>query len=54
MSARVTREVLEGYVNCKLKGHLKLVGESGVRSDYDSLLRERKAEGAAAGGADYL
>ena len=23
----ITREVLEGYLNCKYKGHLKLKGE---------------------------
>ena len=29
---KITKEVLEGYLNCKLKGHLKLAGESGSKS----------------------
>jgi hypothetical protein len=29
-----TNEVLEGYLNCKTKGGLKLAGEGGTRSDY--------------------
>lgn len=32
---KITNEFLEGYLNCRFKGHLKLVGESGVKSDYE-------------------
>jgi predicted RecB family nuclease len=34
---KITNEVLEGYLNCKTKGHLKLVGESGTKSDYEAM-----------------
>jgi predicted RecB family nuclease len=44
MTAKITRDVLEGYLNCKTKGHLKLAGEQGTRSDYESLLVERRDE----------
>ena len=38
MEPRITKEVLEGYLNCKLKGYLKLKGERGTRSDYETLM----------------
>ncbi len=31
---KITNEILEGYLNCKTKGHLKFVGETGTKSDY--------------------
>jgi len=34
----ITREVLEAYLNCKFKGHLKLAGESDPRSDYEAMV----------------
>ena len=34
MATRMTREVIEAYLNCKYKGHLMLAGKSGTRSDY--------------------
>jgi predicted RecB family nuclease len=34
---KITNEVLEGYLNCKTKGHLKLVGETGDKSDYEAM-----------------
>src|SRR3954452_15434118 len=37
MAAKIRRDVLEGYLNCKYKGHLKLAGESGTRSDYEAM-----------------
>ena len=27
---KITNEVLEAYLDCKTKGHLKLAGEAGV------------------------
>ena len=27
MATKITRDVMEGYLNCKYKGHLKLAGE---------------------------
>ena len=38
MGPIITGEVLEGYLNCKLKGYLKLKGERGTRSDYETLM----------------
>ena len=38
MEPRITKDVLEGYLNCKLKGYLKLKGERGTRSDYETLM----------------
>src|SRR5271165_6018435 len=34
----ISREVLEGYLNCKYKGHLKLKGEQGTKSDYEAMI----------------
>jgi predicted RecB family nuclease len=35
---KITNEVLEGYLNCKTKGHLKLAGKGGVVSDYETMI----------------
>src|SRR4051812_16995860 len=46
---KITNEVLEGYMNCKTKGRLKLAGESGVISDYEATTSEaRRASREAA------
>jgi hypothetical protein len=34
VTVKITREVLESHLNCKYKGHLKLLGEQGTKSDY--------------------
>jgi predicted RecB family nuclease len=34
---KITNEVMEGYLNCKTKGQLKLAGESGTLSDYEAM-----------------
>jgi predicted RecB family nuclease len=34
---KITNEILEGYLNCKTKGHLKLASEVGTRSDYEAM-----------------
>src|SRR5437764_10344750 len=34
---KITNEILEGYLNCKTKGHLKLVGETGTKSDFEAM-----------------
>jgi predicted RecB family nuclease len=44
MATKITREVLEGYLSCKYKGHLIRAGEPGTQSDYRALLGERKDE----------
>src|SRR5262245_47245838 len=38
MATKITREILESYLYCKTKAHLKLVGEQGNKSDYEVLL----------------
>jgi predicted RecB family nuclease len=38
MAAKITRNVLESYLNCKYKGRLKLAGEEGKKSDYESMV----------------
>lgn len=43
MAEKITQDVLESYVHCAYKGYLKLVGEQGCPSDYESLLREARA-----------
>src|SRR4051812_26247363 len=40
MDTKITREVLESYLTCKHKGHLRLMGEQGSTSDYELLQRE--------------
>jgi predicted RecB family nuclease len=34
---KITNEILEAYLNCKTKGHLKLVGKTGTKSDYEAM-----------------
>jgi len=40
----ITREILEGYLKCRTKAHLKLRGEHGTKSDYEVLAVETCAE----------
>ena len=44
MTSKITRSVLEGYLNCKYKGWLRLSGEQGHKSDYETLLSESRAK----------
>src|SRR4051794_32942537 len=44
MASKITREVLESRLRCKYKAHLKLAGERGSRSDYESLLAASREE----------
>ena len=46
---KITNEILEGYLNCKTKGHLKLAGESGTKSDYEAMT-DGGQPGVAGGG----
>src|SRR5882724_2112618 len=43
MAAKITRDVLESYLNCKYKGYLKLTGQQGTKHDYETLLTETRA-----------
>src|ERR1051326_1899809 len=44
MAITITRDVLESYLKCRYKGHLKLAGERGVPADYELLLRETREQ----------
>jgi predicted RecB family nuclease len=43
MPAKLTRDVLESYLNCKFKGYLKLTGQQGTKCDYETMLAEMRA-----------
>ena len=38
MTTKITRNIIEAFLNCKYEGHLKLTGQKGVQSDYQTLL----------------
>jgi predicted RecB family nuclease len=40
MATKITRDVLESYLRCQTKAHLKLTGQAGTRSEYEGLLTE--------------
>jgi predicted RecB family nuclease len=44
MAAKITREVLEGYLECLYKGRLRLAGEAGESSDYGSMTAEQRQD----------
>jgi predicted RecB family nuclease len=44
MPTKITRDILESYLNCKYKGHLKLAEHQGIKSDYEVLLAESRDE----------
>jgi hypothetical protein len=44
MATKITRQVAEGYLNCRLKGHLTFRGENGTRSEYQQFLDQSKQE----------
>src|SRR5712692_2282956 len=37
MATKITWNLIESYLNCKYKGHLKLAGETGTQSDYAAM-----------------
>lgn len=41
---KFTNEILEEYLNCKLKAHLRKAGEQGVGTDYIAMLLSRRDE----------
>src|SRR5450759_2281488 len=44
MAPKITRDILESYLNCKFKGYLKLTGQQGTTHDYETLLTEMRVE----------
>jgi predicted RecB family nuclease len=43
MATKITRDSIESYLNCKFKGHLKLTGDSGTISDYETMTTAARA-----------
>jgi predicted RecB family nuclease len=44
VATRITRDVVESYLNCKLKAYLKLQDHQGTRSDYEEYLLQTRQE----------
>jgi hypothetical protein len=44
MAPKITRAILEAYLHCKTKAHLKLAGQQGIKSDYEVLLAANRQE----------
>jgi predicted RecB family nuclease len=44
MATKITSDVLESYLHCKVKGYLKLAGQQGTRCDFEAMCRELRAE----------
>jgi predicted RecB family nuclease len=40
--AKITREILEDYLYCKTKAHLRVAGQQGDKSDYEMLLASKR------------
>jgi hypothetical protein len=43
MATKITRDIIESYLSCKYKGHLKLTGTSGAPSDYEAMTTAARA-----------
>ena len=44
MGTRITRDIIESYLHCRLKAHLKLAGNQGIRSDYEGFLLQTRRD----------
>jgi predicted RecB family nuclease len=44
MATKITSDVLDSYLHCKLKGHLKVAGQQGTKCDYEVLHAELRDE----------
>ncbi len=44
MASKITRGILESYLTCPTKAHLKLQGHQGAMSDYEGLLTSYRQE----------
>jgi predicted RecB family nuclease len=43
MATKIFQDIIESYLNCKYKGHLKLTGKSGTISDYEAMTTAARA-----------
>jgi predicted RecB family nuclease len=44
MATKITSDVLESYLHCRFKGHLKLARQQGTKCDFEAMLTELRAE----------
>ena len=44
MTLKITKNVLEGYLNCKYKGRLQLEREEGRQADYERMVTDLRQE----------
>jgi predicted RecB family nuclease len=44
MSMKITFAAIEGYLQCPLKGYLKLCGEAGAASEFEQMLLEQRGD----------
>src|SRR5690349_20825489 len=44
VGTRITSDVVESYLNCKVKAHLKLNDHQGTKSDYEKFLLENRRQ----------
>jgi predicted RecB family nuclease len=44
MATKISSDVLEGYLRCKFKGHLKLAGRQGTKCEFEAMLTGLRAE----------
>jgi predicted RecB family nuclease len=44
MATKITREIVESYLDCKYKAHLKFTGQQGTISDYELMLKVLRDE----------
>src|SRR5215475_12948158 len=44
MLVKLTRDVIESYLQCKYKKYLKLTKQYGTKSDYERLLTKRRSQ----------
>jgi predicted RecB family nuclease len=44
MGHRITRDIVESYLKCKTKAHMKVLGEHGSVTDYELLLLDKRRE----------
>lgn len=44
MVMKITSDVLESYLRCKYKGHVKLAGHQGTKCDFEEMLTKLRAE----------
>lgn len=44
MATKITSDVLESYLHCKFKGHLKLAGQQGTTCDFEGMRMELRAQ----------